>query len=166
MFGFFFFFFNLCGFLNYCCCCSVSKSCLIFATPQTAACQVSLSLTVSLSLLRFMSIELVMLSNHLILCHPLSLLPSIFLSIRVFSSELALRTRWPEYWSLNFSNSSSNEYSELLSIRIDLFDLLAVQGILKSPPAPQFEGINSLALSFLYSPTVTSLYDYWKNHIF
>ena len=131
--------------------------------PLTAACQASLSFSISRSLLKLISIELVMLSNHLILCHPFSLLPSIFLSIRVFSSELALCIRWPEYWSLNFSNSSSNAYSGLLSIRIGWFDLLAVQGILKSPPAPQFEGINSLALSLLYSPTVTSIHDYWKN---
>ena len=87
----------------------------LFVTPWISVCQAPLSFTVSQILLKFTSIELVMLSNHLILCHPLSLLPSIFLSIRVFSSELALHIRWPEYWSLNFSNSSSNEYSGLLS---------------------------------------------------
>ena len=83
--------------------------------------------------------------------------------IRVFSNELALRIRWPKYWS--FSISTSNEYSELISFRIDWFDLLAVQGALKiSSSAPQFESINSLVLSILYSPTLTSLHDYWKNH--
>ena len=86
----------------------------------------------SQSLLKFMSIELVMLSNHLIVCHPLLLLPSIFPSIRVFSNESALHSRWPKYWSFSFSISPSNEYSELLSFRTDKFDLLAVQGTLES----------------------------------
>ena len=88
--------------------------------------------TVSQSLLRLMSVELVMPSNHLILCHPLLLLPSVFLSIRVFSNELVLRIRWPKYWSFSFSISASNEYSGLISFRIEWFDLLAVQGTLKS----------------------------------
>ena len=100
--------------------------------PWTAAHQASLSFTVSWSLLRLMSIESVMPSNHLILCHLLLLLPSIFPSIRVFSSESALCIRWPKYWSLIFSISPSNEYSGLISFRIDWFDLLAVQGTLKS----------------------------------
>ena len=99
-------------------------------TPYTAAHQTSLSFIFSWSLLKLMSIELVMPSNHLILCHPLLLLPSVFPSIRVFSNELALHIRWVKYWS--FSISPSNEYSELISFRIDWFDLLAVQGILKS----------------------------------
>ena len=104
-------------------------------TPWTAACQASQSFTLSQSLLKFMSIESVMLSNHLTLCHALLLLPSIFPSIRIFSNELALRIRWPKYWSWSFSFSihPSNEYSELLSFRIDWFDLLGVQGTLKSP---------------------------------
>ena len=104
----------------------------LFATPWTAACQTSLSITNSWSLLKLMSIELVMPSNHLILCHPLLLLRSIFPSIRVFSNELALCIRWPKYWSLSFSISPSNEYSGLISFRIDWFDLLAVQGTYKS----------------------------------
>ena len=99
-------------------------------TPWTTACQASLSITNSQSLLKLMSIESVMPSNHLILCHPLLLLPSIFPSIRVFSDESALRITWPKY--LNFSISHSNEYSGLISFRIDWFDLLAVQGTLKS----------------------------------
>ena len=101
-------------------------------TPWTAACQASLSFTISQSLLKLMSIELVMPSNHLILCHPFLLLPSIFPSIRVFSNELALCIRWPKYWSLSFSISPSNEYSGLISLRIGWFDLPAIQGILQS----------------------------------
>ena len=92
----------------------------------TAACQASLSFTISLSLLKFVSIELVMPSNHHILCHPL-LLPSVFPSIKVFSNELSLRIRWSKYWSFSFNISPSNEYSELISFRMDWFDLLAVQ---------------------------------------
>ena len=91
--------------------------------PWTAACQASLFFTISQSLLRFVFIESVMLSNHLILCHPLLLPPSIFLSIKVFSNELALRIRWPKYWSFSFSISPSNEYSGLISLGIDWFDL-------------------------------------------
>ena len=101
------------------------------ATPWTAACQASLSFTNSRSLLKLMAIESVIPSNHLILCHPLLLLPSIFPSIRVFSKESVL-IRWPKYWSFSFSISPSNEYSGLISFRIDWFDLLAVQGTLKS----------------------------------
>ena len=106
---------------------------LLFATPRTAACQASLSFTISKSLLKLMSThESVMPSNHLILCHPLLLLPSIFPSIRVFSSELVLFIRWLKHWSFSFSMSPSNEYSRLISSRIDWFDLLAVQGTPKS----------------------------------
>ena len=101
-------------------------------TPWTAACQASLSITNSQSLFKLMSIESVMPSNHLILCQPLLLLPSIFPSIRVFSNESVLHLRWPKYWSFGFSIHPSNEYSELISFRIDWFDLLAVQGTLKS----------------------------------
>ena len=104
----------------------------LFVTPWTAACQGTMSITNSQSLLKLMSIKLVMPFNHLILCHPLFLLPSIFPSIRVFSSESVLHIRWPKYWSFSFSISPSNEYSELISFRFDLFDLLAVQGTLKS----------------------------------
>ena len=123
------------------------------------------------TLLKLMSIESVMPSNHLFLCHPLLLPPSIFPSIRVFSSESALRIRWPKYWSFSFNISPSNEHSGLISFRMDWLELLAVQGTLKSllqesSPKPQFKSINSLVLSFLYSPTLTSIHDYWKNHKF
>ena len=104
----------------------------LYATPWTAAYQASLSITNSQSLLKLMSIKSVMPSNHLILCHPLLLLPSIFPSIRVFSNESVLHIRWPKYWSFSFSINPSNEYSGLISFRIDWFDLLAVQGTLKS----------------------------------
>src|SRR5574339_418708 len=104
----------------------------LFVTPWTAARQASLSITNSQSLLKLMSIELVMPSNHLIFCHPLLLLTSIFPSIRVFSNESVLHIRWPKYWSFSFSISPSNEYSGLISFRIDWLGLLAVQGTLKS----------------------------------
>ena len=104
----------------------------LFATPWTAAHQASLFITKCWSLLKLMSIESVMSSNHLILCCPLLLLPSIFPSIRVFSNESVLHIRWPKYWSFSYSISLSNEYSGLISFRIDWFDLLAVQGTLKS----------------------------------
>ena len=104
----------------------------LFVTLWTAAHQVSLSITNSWSLLKFMSIESVMPSNHLFLCHPLLLPPSNFPSIGVFSKESVLCIRWPKYWSLSFSISSSIEYSGLISFKIDWFDLLAVQGTLKS----------------------------------
>ena len=134
-------------------------------TPWTAAHQDSLSITNSQSLLKLMSIESVMPSNHLILCRPL-LPPSIFPNIRVFSNESAVRIRWPKYWSFSFSVGPSKEYSGLISFRIDWFDLLAVQGPSRVSPAPQFKSINSWALSFLYSPTLTSIHVYWKNHSF
>ena len=104
----------------------------LFATPWTAACQASLSITNSQSLPKLMSIELAMPSNHLILCRPLLLLPSIFPSIRAFSSESVLRIRWPKYWSFSFSISPSNKYSGLIPFRMDCLDLLTVQGTLKS----------------------------------
>ena len=134
-------------------------------TPWTAARQASLSITNSWSLLKLLSIELVMPSNLLILCHPLLLPPSIFPSIRVFSNESVLHIRWPKYWSFNFSISPSNEYSGLISFRMHWLDLLAVQGTLKkSSLTPHFKSINSSMLSFLYSPTLTSIHDHWKNH--
>ena len=132
----------------------------LFVTSCTAACQASLYITNSRSLLKLMSIELVMPSNYLILYHPLLPLPSIFPRIRVFSNESALRIRWPKYWGFNFSISPSNEYSGLISFRMDCLDLLAVQGTFKSPPTPQFKSIKSSALSLLYSPTLTSIHDY------
>ena len=116
------------------------------------------------SLLKLMSIESVMPSNHFILCHPFLFLPSIFPSITIFSNELVLWIRWLKYWSISFSISPSNEYSGLISFRMDWFDLLAVQGTQESSTTPQFKSINFLALSFLYNPTLTSIHDYWKNH--
>ena len=104
----------------------------LWATPCTAVCQSSLSVTSSWSLLKLMSIKLVTPSNHLILCHPLLFPPLIFHSIRVFTKASVLHIRWPKYWSFSFSISPSNEYSRLISFRIDWFDLLAVQGTLKS----------------------------------
>ena len=120
---------------------------------------------------KLMSIESVMPSNHLILCRPLLLLPSIFPSIRVFSNESVLCIRWPEYWSFSFIISPSNEHPGLISFRMDWLDLRASQGTLKrdsqeSFPTSQFKSIISLAFSFLYSPTLTSIHDSWKNHSF
>ena len=137
----------------------------LFVTPWTAACQASLSITNSWSLPRLMSIESVRPSNHLILCRPLLLLPSIFPSIRVFSNESALRLRWPKYWSFSFNISPSNEHPGLFSFRINWLDLLAVQRTLKS--LLQHHSSKSSvpsALSLLYSPTLTSIHDHWKNH--
>ena len=123
----------------------------LFATPWTAAHQASLSITNSRSLLKLMSIESVMPSNHLILCRPLLLSPSIFPSIRLFSNESALCIRWPKYWSFSFNISPSNEHSGLISFRMDCLDLLSVQGTLKeSSPTPQLKSINSSVLSHPY----------------
>ena len=138
----------------------------LFTTPWTAGCRASVSFTDSLSLLKLMSIESVMPSNLLILCHSLLFLPSVFPSIRVFSNESALRIRWPKYWSFSFSISPSNEYSGLISFSIDWFDLLAVQGTLKRLLQDQFKNINSSALSLLYGPTFTSIHDNWKTSSF
>ena len=118
----------------------------LFVTPWTAAHQASLSITNSQSLLKLMSIESVMPSNLFTLCHPLLLLPSIFPSIRVFSNKSVLCIQWPNYWSFSFSISPSNEYSGLISFRIDWLDLLEVQGTLESSPTPQFKSINSSVL--------------------
>ena len=149
---------------------SVTQLCRLFATPWTAARQASLSITNSQSLLKLMSIESVMSSNHLILCHPLFLLPSlppILHSIKVFPNESVLCIRWPKYWSFSFNISASNEYSGLISFRMDWLDLLAVQRTLKASSAtPQFKSINSSVLGFLHSPTLTSIHDYWQNHSF
>ena len=148
------------------CCCSVAWS-YPTAALWTAACQASLSFTISWSLFKLMSIELVMPSNRLVLCCPLLLLPSIFSSIRIFSNELALRIRWPKYWSFSFSISPSSEYSGLISFRMDWFDLLAVQETLKSLLQHHSSKTSILLVfSFLYSPTLTSIYKYWENHRF
>ena len=120
-------------------------------------------MTISLSLLKLMSIESVMPSNHLILCRPLLLLPSIFPSIRIFSNESAFRIKWPKYWSFSFSISPSNEYSVL----IDWLDLLAVQGTLQSLlQHHSSKASNFSALSLLYGPILISIHNYWKNHSF
>ena len=133
---------------------------------MTAACQDSLSFIISQSLLKLKFIELVMASNHLLLYHPPLLLPSIFPSIRVFSSELVLHIRWPKYWSFSFSISPSKKYSGLISCRIDWLDLLAIQGILKSLPKYHSSKASILLLSFLYSSTLASIHYYWKKHSF
>ena len=118
--------------LCFCCCCSVTQSCLTLRPPRTTTSQVSLSFTISWSLINFMSIELVTPSNHLILCCPLVLLPSIFPSIRVFSNESVIYMKWPKYWSFSFSISPYNEYSGLIFLKVNWFNLLAVQGTLRS----------------------------------
>ena len=131
-------------------------------TPWTAARQASLSITNSQSLPKLMSIESVTPSNHLILCRPLLLLPSIFPSIRVFSNESVLHIRWPKYWRFSFNISPSNEHSGLISFRIDWLDLLAIQGTLIQHPNSKASILWRSALN--YSPTLTSIHDYWKNH--
>ena len=144
------------------CCCSVTKLCLTLCGLVDCS-QGPLSSTISWGLLKFMSIELVMLSNHLILCHSILILPLIFPRVRVFSNELALCIKWPNYWSFSFSFNISppNEYSGLISFRIDWFDLFTVQGTLKSLlQHHNFESIKSSALSLLYGPALTSIYDY------
>ena len=129
-------------------------------------CQASLSITNSQSLLN-MSIESVLPSNYLIFSRPLLLLPSIFPSIRVFSNESTLRTRWTKYWRFSFSINPSNEYSGLISFTMDWLNIHAAQRDSQEySPTRQFKSINSLALSFLYNPNLTSLHNYWKNHSF
>ena len=145
--------------------CSVTQFFVwLFATPWTTVHQASLSFSISWSLLKFMYIELAMLSSHLILCHPLLLLTSIFPSIRVFSNESPLCSRWP--WSFRFSISPSNEYSGLISFRIDWFDLLAAQGTLKSLLWHHNLEAPSLHHSAFFMVQFTSLPDSWKNHSF
>ena len=134
----------------------------LFATPWTAVRKASLSITNSRSSRKLLFIESVMPSNHLIVCHPLLLLPPIPPSIRVFSSESALSIRWPKDWSSSFSISPSNEYSGLISFRMDWWVSLLSKGLSRVYQTPQFKSINSLVLSFLYSATLTSIYDYWK----
>ena len=145
---------------------SVAQLCPTLCDPWTAH-QASLSISNSQSSPKLMSIESVMPSNHLIICRPLLFPPSIFPSIWIFSNESVFHIRWPKYWSSSFNISLSNEYSGLISFMIDWFDLLAVQGTLKSSSlTPQFKSINSSVLSFIYSATLTSIHDCWKNHSF
>ena len=134
--------------------------------PRTTAHQASLSFTISLNLFKLTSIKLVMPSNHLILCHPLLLLPSIFLSFRFFPNESALWIRWPKYWNFSFIISPSNEYSELISFRIDWFDLLAVQGTLKSLLQHHNlkESVLQCSAFFMVQLSHLSTHDYWKNY--
>ena len=152
------------NFVLLCPCCSFSKSCSILYDRMDRVAH--LSSTISYSLLKFMSIESVMPSNHLILCHPLLLLPSNFPSIRVFSSESALCIKWPKYWSFSFSISPFNEYSELFPLGLTGLISLPPRDSQESSPAPQFKSTNSLALIVLYGPALTSIHDYWKNHSF
>ena len=132
---------------------------------RTSAHQASLSITSSRSLLKLMSIEFMKPSNHLILCHPFLFPTSNFPSIRVFSNEYVLHIKSPDYWSFSFSVSPFNEYSGLIAFRMNWVDLLAVQKTQESSSTTQLK-INSSALSFVYSPTLTSIDDYWKNHSF
>ena len=133
--------------------------------PPTTARQASLSITNSRSLPKLMSTELVMPSNHLILCRPLLPLPSIFPSIRVFSNESALHIRWPKYWSFSFKISPTNEHPGPISFRDGLVGSpCSPRDSQESSPTPQFKSINSSVLSLLHSPTLTSIHDQWKNH--
>ena len=145
-----------------------SLSCVqLFVTPWTAAHQSSLSFTISWSLLKLMSFELVMPSNHLILCCPLPLVLSVFPSIRVLSSESVLHIRWPKYWSFSFSISPSSEYSGLDFLEDWLVGSpCSPRDSQESSPTPQFKSINSSVLNLLYDPTLISIHYYWKNHSF
>ena len=148
------------------CYCSNAKLCPTLRPHELQPHQASLSFTISWNLLKLMSIESVMPSNHLILCHRFLLLPSVFPSIKVFPNELVLCIRFPKYWGFSFSISPSNECSGLISTRIDWFDLLVVQRTLKNLLQHHNLKASSLVLSFLYGPTPTSIHDYWKNHSF
>ena len=137
-----------------------------FMTPWTAAHQASLSFTIFWSLLKLMSIELVMSSNQLILYCPFILLPSNFLSIRLFSNEFALCFKWAKYWGYSFSISPSNEYFELICFRIDWLDLLAIQGTLKSLLQHHSSKASTIQHSAFFMVQLTYIHDYWKNHRF
>ena len=145
-----------------------SLSCVrLFATPWSTAHQASLSITNSRSSPKLMSIELVMPSSHLILCRPLLFLPLIPPSIRIFPNESTLRMRWPKYWSFSFSISPSKEHPRPTSFRMDWLESpCSPRDSQESSPTPQFKSISSSVLSFLYSPALTSIYNYWKNHSF
>ena len=150
----------------FCCYCVVAKSCLDSLTLYDPLDCSTPGSSVLHCFMEFAQIHVHWVgdaSKHLILCHPLLRLPSIFRSFRVFSNESDLPISWPKYWSFSFSISPSNEYSGLISFRLDWFDLLAVQGTHKSLLQHHSSTINSSALSFLYSPTLTSIHDNWKN---
>ena len=138
----------------------------LFATPWTAARQASLSIINSWSLLKLMSIDSVMPSNHLILCHPLLLLPSIFPNIRVFSNESIFCIRWPKYWRFSFKIRPSNEYSGMISFGMDWLDLLAIQGTLKSLLQHHSSKASVLQHSDYFIVQLSHLHDYWKHHSF
>ena len=138
----------------------------LFVIPWTTANQAFLSFTISQSLLKLMAIESMMPSNQPILCHPLHLLPSIFPSIRVFSNESVLHIKWSKFWNFSFSISPSNEYSGLISFKIDWVDLLAVQGTLENLLQHHSLKASVLQLTLLHGPALTSIHDYWKNHSF
>ena len=144
----------------------VTPSCLTLCDPMDCSIPVHLSITNSQSLLKLMSIKLVMPSNCLILCHPLLLLPSVFASIRVFSSESVFHIRWPKYWSFSFNISPSSEYSALISFRVDWFDFLAVQGTLKSLLQHHNSKASILQCLAFFMVQLISIHDYWKNHSF
>ena len=143
---------------------SVAQSCPTLWDPMRVAHQAFLSITNSRSSLKLTSIESVMPSSHLILCCPLLLLPSMLPSIRVFSNESTLRMRWPKYWRFSFSIIPSKEHPGLISFRMDWLDLLAVQGTLKSLLQHHSWKASSLRCSAFFSPNLTSIHDYWKNH--
>ena len=145
------------------CCCSVSQSCLTLCNPMNCSSQTFLSFTISWSLLKLMSIESFLLSNHLIFCLPLLLLPSIYPIIRVFSNEWALCIRWPKYWSSALVFPINKDWFPL---RLTGLISLLSKELSKSLLQPQLEGINSLPLSLLYGTTLTSVHDYWKSNSF
>ena len=147
-----------------CCCCSVSKSCLILCNPMNSKMP---GFPVLQYLCEFAETHAYWSSDAIQPSHSLLsllLLPSTFPNIRVFSNESTLCIRWPKYWSFSFSTSPSNEYSRLIFFKNDWFEILVVQGTLESLPTPQYKSINSLALSLLNGPTLMSIHDYWKNH--
>ena len=139
----------------------------LFSTPWTTACQASLSLTISWSLLKFMSNVSVMPFSHLIFWHPLLFLPSIFPRVTNFSSDSAAHMRWPKYWSFSFTISPSSEYSGLISFNIDLvWSPCCPRELHESSTAPQFKGFNSLVLCLLHGPALTTIFDHWEDHSF
>ena len=150
-----------------CCCGSVAQSCLILCDPMDCSTPVpQFAQTISHSLLKLMSIELVMPSSHLILCCPLLLLPSIFPSIGVFSNESVLHIRWPKYWNFSFSISSSNEYSDWFPLGFTGLISLQSKGLSRVLSNTTIQKHQPLALSLLYGSTLISIHDYWKNHSF
>ena len=146
------------------CCCSVTQSCLTLCDPMDCSMPGFPVLHHHPGFLKLMSIELVMPSTHFVLCHPLLFLPSVFPSIRVFSNELALHIMWPKYWTFSFNLSPSSEYSGLISFRIDWFDLLMVQGALKSLLQYHNSKASNLWCSAFFVVPLTSIHDYWTEH--